>query len=135
MRDFRQRVGLVHELRQLRRSEELTDRRHHRLGVDQVVRHRRRHFLIHRHFFLDRALHADQADTELVLEEFADRADAAVAEVIDVVDVRGVLAQLQQVADHFVEVLRMQDALVERRRQLELGVEFQAADPREIILL
>ena len=37
--DFRQRIGLVHELRQLRRAEELAHRGRHRLGVDQVVRH------------------------------------------------------------------------------------------------
>ena len=135
VRHFGQRVGLVHELRQLRRPEELANRRHHRLRVDQVVRHGRGHFLVDRHLFLDRALHADQADAELVLEELADGTDAAVAQVIDVVDVRGVLAQLQQVADHLVEVLRVQDALVERRRQLELGVELEAADPREVVLL
>ena len=46
VRDLRQRVGLIHELRELRRSEEFADRSHHRLGVDQVVRHGRRHFLV-----------------------------------------------------------------------------------------
>src|SRR5256885_10669987 len=39
VRDLGQRVGLVHELRQLRGAEELLDRRRDRLGVDQVVRH------------------------------------------------------------------------------------------------
>ena len=99
VRDLRQRVGLVHELRQLRRSEELADRGHHRLGVHQVVRHRRRHFLVHAHLFLDGAFHADQADAELVLQQLAYRAHAAVAEVIDVVHRADVLAQLQQVLD------------------------------------
>ena len=108
VRDLGERVGLVHELRQLRRAEELADRGHHRLGVDQVVRHRRRHFLIHAHLFLDGALHADQADAELVLHQLADRADAAVAEMIDVIDQADVLAQLEQVADGRVEVLGRQ---------------------------
>ena len=36
---FRQRVLLVHELRQLRGAEEFAHRGRHRLGVDQVVRH------------------------------------------------------------------------------------------------
>ena len=39
MGDLGQRVGLVHELRQLRRAEELTHRSSSRLGVDQVGRH------------------------------------------------------------------------------------------------
>ena len=130
----RQRVGLVHELRQLRRPEELANRGHDRLRVDQVVRHRRRHFLVDRHLLLDGALHPDQADAEL-LEELAHGADAAVAQVIDVVDVGRVAAQLEQIADHFVEVLRVQDLLVERRLEPELGVQLQPADPREVALL
>ena len=35
------------------------------------------------HSLLDRLLHSDEANAELVLEELADRADPAVAEVID----------------------------------------------------
>src|SRR5437867_9099409 len=81
--DFAERVGLVHELAELRRTEELADRGHHRLGVHQVVRHSRGHFLIHAHLFLDGTLHADQADAELVFEQLANRANAAVAEMID----------------------------------------------------
>ncbi len=111
VRDFRQRVGLVHELRQLRRPEELANRGHDRLRVDQVVRHGGRHFLVDRHLFLDRALHADQADAELVLHQLADRANAAVAEVIDVVHAANALAQLQQVADGGVEIVRIERAL------------------------
>ena len=85
MGDLGERIRLIHELRKLAGSEEFADRRHYRLGVHQVVRHGRRHFLVDRHLFFDGALHADQADAELVLEQFAHRADAAVAEVIDVV--------------------------------------------------
>ena len=90
--DLRQRIGLIHELRQLRAAEEFTDRRHHRLGVDQIVRHRRRHVRIDAHLFLDGALHADQPDAELVLHQLADRAHTAVAEMIDVIHIANVLA-------------------------------------------
>ena len=135
VRDLGERVGLVHELRQLRRPEELANRGHDRLRVDQVVRHGGRHFLVDRHLLLDRALHADQADAELVLEELADRPHAAVAEVIDVVDVGRVAPQLELVLDDLVEVLRVQDLLVERRVQLQLGVQLQPADAREVVLL
>ena len=39
--DFGERVGLVHELAELRRAEELAHRRRRRLGVDQILRHHR----------------------------------------------------------------------------------------------
>ena len=87
VRDFGQRVRLVHELRQLAGPEELLDHRRDRLGVDQVVRHQRLD-LLEAHALLDRALHADETDAVLVLEQLAHRADAAVAEVVDVVDRR-----------------------------------------------
>src|SRR5713101_5025929 len=62
VRDFAEWIGLVHELAELRAAEKFTDSRHHRLGVDQVVRHGRGHFLVHALLFLEGALHADQAD-------------------------------------------------------------------------
>ncbi len=145
VRDLGERIGLIHELRKLARSEEFADRGHNGLRVHQVVRHGRRHFLVDRHLFLDRALHAHEADAELVFEQFADRADAAVAEVIDVIDHADALAQLQQVADRVVEIFRMQDArivvravglLADRRlgRIVDLDRELHAADAREIVL-
>src|SRR6185503_4054218 len=52
VRQTRERVVLVHELRQLRRAEELLDRRHHGADVDQGLRRDRldvlrRHALAH----------------------------------------------------------------------------------------
>ena len=49
-----------------------------------------------RHAFLDRALHAQQADAELVLHQLADRTHAAVAEIVDVVDFAAAVAQIGQ---------------------------------------
>ena len=94
-----QRVGLVHELRQLAGAEELLDRRRNRLGVDQVVRHQVVRFGLAQ-ALLDGALDAHQAGAELVLRQFAHRAHAAVAEVVDVVDLAAAVAQLDQDADH-----------------------------------
>ncbi len=84
VREFRKRVRLVHELRELRGPEELFDRRDDRTDVDQRLR-RDRFDVLHRHALAHDALEAQQADAELVLQQFADRTDAAVAEVIDVV--------------------------------------------------
>src|SRR6266849_4557408 len=133
VRDFAQGVGLVHELAELRTSEEFADRRHNRLGVDQIVRHGRGHFLVHAHLFLDGAFHADQADAELVFQQLADRAHAAVPEVVDVVHHADILAQLQQVLNGRNEVRRIQRAIVQRRVQAHLDVELQAAHAAEIV--
>src|SRR5882757_2536309 len=132
--NFAERVGLVHELAQLRAPEEFADGRHDRLGVNQVVRHGRGHFLVHAHLFLDGAFHADQADAELIFEKFADRADAAVAKMIDVVDHADVLAQLEEILDGRDKVGGVQGAIVERCIQPHLDVELQAADAAEIVL-
>src|SRR5258706_1480530 len=65
--DFAERIGLIHELRQLRAAEKFANRGHNRLGVDQIVRHGGGHFLVHPHFFLKTALHADETKEEMVL--------------------------------------------------------------------
>ena len=103
MRHFRQRVVLVHELRQLAGAEELLHRRRHRLGVD--------HFLRHQAFglglgqaLLDRALDANQADAERVFGHLADAAHAAVTEVVDVVDDAVAVADLDQRLQHVDDV-------------------------------
>ena len=72
---------------------------HDRLGVDEVVGHGRGHLLVDAHLFLDGALHADEADAELVLQQLAHAAHAAVAQVVDVVHLRRVAAQLEQERD------------------------------------
>ena len=135
VRHLGERVGLVHELRQLRAAEELLDRRDDGLGVDEVVRHRRVDVLVHGHLFLDGALHADEADAELVLQQLAYRAHAAVAEVVDVVDAADVPVQAQQVFDDAVEVVRGERLLVDRHVGVELDVELEAADAREVVAL
>ena len=89
----RERVVLVHELRQLRRSEELLDRGDDGAHVDQGLR-RDRLDVLRGHALADDALHARQTGADLVLDELADRADATVAEVVDVVDVETDLGRL-----------------------------------------
>ena len=84
VRQLGERVRLIHELAQLAAAEELLHRRHDRADVDQRAR-RRLVGVGDRHPLLDDALHAQQADAELVLDELAVGADAPVAEVVDVV--------------------------------------------------
>ena len=113
VRDLRQRIRLIHELRELRGPEELLDDRRHRLVVDQLLRHQRLDVL-QAHALLDGALHADQTDAVLILDQLADRAHAPVAEMVDVVDLAVAVLELDQVAHHLEDVLAAQRALVER---------------------
>ena len=141
VRDLGERVGLVHELRELRAAEVLLDHRADRLGVDEVVRHERVDLLRHAHALLDGALHADQTDAVLVLHQLADRAHAAVAEVVDVVDRAAAVLELDQVPDRLEDVLRREHGLVERRLlvvgqvAVELVVQLEAADRRQVVAL
>ena len=132
-----ERIRLFHELRELGGAEELAHGGGHRLRVDQVPRHRGRHFLIHVHLFANRPLHPDEAQAELVLEKFADRPDAAVAEVVDVVRPIAALAagEAQEVVQNENEVLFREDGPVGIHLALELGRQLAAPDPGEVVLL
>ena len=116
VRQLGQRVRLVHELRELRAAEELLHRRDDRADVDQRAR-RRLVRVDDRHALAHDALHAQQADAELVLDQLADGAHAAVAQVVDVVRVADAVVELDLRADDRLEVARLQDAdlLVGRR--------------------
>ena len=137
VREPRERVRLVHELRQLRGAEELLDRRDHRPDVDERLR-RDRLDVLGRHALAHDALHAAEADAQLVLDELADRAHPAVAEVVDVVgEVAGVaVVQLHEVGDRREDV-----GLGEREvaaATLDVGVgdlEVEALQPEERVLL
>ena len=79
------------------------------------MRHRCRHFLVHRHLFFDGALHTNQSDPELVLKQLAHRAHAPVAQVIDIVHRTDAPAQPQQIQNRIDEVFMVKRALIERR--------------------
>ena len=83
--DLGQRVDLVHELRQLGRSEELPDDADERRRVQEVAGRDER-LVLDGHAVADHAGHLRQADADLVLEQLAHAADAAVAEMVDVVE-------------------------------------------------
>ena len=86
VREPGERVGLVHELRQLRGAEELLQRRDHGPDVDDRLR-RDRVGVLGGEALADDALHPVEADPEGVLDQLADRAQAAVAEVLVLVEV------------------------------------------------
>jgi hypothetical protein len=81
----RERVVLVHELRQLAGAEELLDGGDDGPDVDQGLR-RDGLDVLRGHALADDALHAGQAGADLVLDQLAHVAQTAVAEVVDVID-------------------------------------------------
>ena len=107
--DLGQRVGLVHELRQLRRTEELAHRGGRGLGVDQVVRHHGVD-VDRAHPLADRPLHAQKADAILIFHQFADRTHAAVAQVVDVVDFALAVLEIKEDAEDREDVVLAQHA-------------------------
>ena len=118
VRQTGERVGLVHELRQLRGAEELLDGGDDRPDVDQGLR-RDGLDVLSGHPLADDALHAGQPDPDLVLDQLADRAQAAVAEVVDVVGLVALFAGVQadQVLDGADDVVLGERAGVDRRRR------------------
>ena len=108
MRDFRQRVGLVHELAQLIRSKERVDHRTQCFGVDQI--NRREHFVVaHIHALPDGTGHASKPYAKLVGQLLTHRAHTTVGQVVNIVHFRLGVDQLNQVANNGDDVFFGQD--------------------------
>ena len=105
VRQLGERIRLIHELRQLRRSEERLNDRRNRTRIHEIVERDLFRIGVDRHALLHQARHAAQADRELVRDQLTDRTNAAVAEVVDVVDVAAAFMQLDEVADDLDESL------------------------------
>ena len=84
VRQLRERIDLVHEVRQLAAAKEIFDHRAHRLRIYQALR-RELVFFLEVHALAHGALHAHETDAHLVCKQLAHRAHAAVTQVIDVV--------------------------------------------------
>ena len=93
-----QRVVLIHELGQRRGTEELLDGRSHRADVDQSLR-RNNVQILNGHALADNALHAGEADAELVLQQLAHAAQTAVAQMVDIVNRADAVTKVEQIAD------------------------------------
>ena len=107
-----QRVGLVHELRELAGPEELLYRRYHRPDVDQGLRGYRV-YVLGGHTFPDHPLHAGKPYPNLVLYQLTNGPHPAVPEVVDVIDVPALpLVDVHDVADRLQDVLPGEDGHV-----------------------
>ena len=86
-----------------------------------------------RHALLDGALHAQQADAELVFHQLAHRTHAAIAEIVDVVDFAAAVAQFRQRLEDGENVFLAQHAHRVGRVQAHAHVHLDAADRRQVI--
>ena len=98
VRQLSQRVVLVHELRKRRGTEELLDGSSYRADVDQGLR-RNNVEVLNGHALADNALHAGEADAELVLQQLAYAAQTAVAQMVDIVNRADAVTEVEQIAD------------------------------------
>ena len=134
MRNFGQRVDLIHELRELRRPEERVDHRRQRLGIDQIDRSE--HLVVtYVHALADRTRHAHEAHRELVRQLLAHGADTAVRQVVDIVDVGLRVDQLDQVFDDGDDVLSRQRADSGVDIQIQLLVDAVTAYVAQVVTL
>jgi hypothetical protein len=156
VREPGERVRLVHELRELRRAEELLQRRHDRADVDDRLRRDRVHVL-RGHPLADDALHPVEPDAEGLLDQLANCAQPAVAEVLVLVELAADLVarehdrvggevlglgvdaehvgQLDQLLDEREDVLRRQHAHVVGDVHAEPLVQLVPADLRQVVAL
>ena len=98
VRQFCQRVVLIHKLRQRRGAEELFDDCRDRSDVDEALR-RDDAEILHGHALTDDAFEAGEADAELILQQFAHAAQTAVAQMVNVVLRACALHHAAQVVD------------------------------------
>ena len=136
VRQFRERIRLIHELRQLRATEEIADDRAERLGIDQLLR---RHAVDvdveQRHALFHETLGASETDAALVGQQFAHGADAAAAKMIDVVERAFATAQIDQILDRGDKIFVGQDALAKIDVDPELLIDLVATDSAKIVFL
>ncbi len=98
--------------------------------------HHRFHFLDD-HTLFDRALHTNQTNTVLILQELTNGTNTTVTEVVDIVCFVAVftVTQIDQVTDNFHQVDRCQDCFGEWRFEIKLVVQFESTNVGEVVAL
>src|SRR3954452_6126154 len=133
---LRERVGLIHELRELRAAKEIADDRAERFRVDQLLgRHAIDVDVEQRHALFHETLRPRQADAALVGQQFAHCPDAAATEMIDIIQRAFAAAQVDQIFDRANKILVRNDALTEIDVDPEFLVDLVTTDSTEIVFL
>ena len=134
VRDFRQRVGLVHELGQSIRAEERIDDRRNRLGINQI--NRREHLIVaDLHTLTDSTRHTCQTNGELIGQLLAHRAHTTVAQVVNIIDNCLGVDKFNQILDNLNDIFLRKHADTHVCRQIQLLVDSVTAYIAQIISL
>ena len=104
MSDLRQRIILVHKLRQLAGTKELLHRRRDWLGINEVLRHEA-FALSHRETLFNSTLYPNETDSELILSHFANRSNAAVTQMINIIHHAFTISNADQRAHHIDDIV------------------------------
>ncbi len=134
--EARKGVGLIHELRQLRRAKELFDSCHNGANVDERLR-RDVIGILGCHALAHHALHTAHTDAELVLQQLAHGTHATIAKVVDVVHFLGGIAvtQSQQVTKGSHDILWGEHVDAFSHVKIELLVDLVAAYASQVVAL
>ena len=97
-------VSLVHELRKLRRSEELADNGCNGSDVDKSLGSKLL-IIMSGHSLADDLFHTGEADSDLVLKLFAYGTDTTVAEMVDIVGGSNIVSEVKQIVDGCKNIL------------------------------
>ena len=108
VRDFGQRVGLVHKLRQLAGTEKFLNGSRNGFSINQVSRHQTFAFGLIQTLFHG-TFHACQTCTELVFHQFANGTHATVAQMVNIVHFAMAVAQLHQRSNRHHDVFHAQN--------------------------
>ena len=132
--NLRERVLLVHELRERIGTEIGVDDTGNRFGVDKVGR-RKDLGITHVHTLADGARHTCETDTELVVELFAYGTYTTVGEVVDIIDFGIGVDELHQVFDNLNHVLLGERARLHRNGHIEFAVDAVASHFAKVVSL
>ncbi len=132
VRDLRQRVVLVHKLRQLAGTKELFHCCGDRLGVDHILRHQGIQ-IAQRQTLFHRTLYTYQANAELVFRHFANGTDTTVAEVVDIVHFAFTVTDIDELLHHFDDVFFAQDTGTFDRVTQQRTVELHTTNRGQIV--
>jgi len=132
VRQFVQRVHLLHELGQLAATKELAHHGHHRADVDQ--RYRRDLLRIaDAHALAHDALHAQKPDAQLVLQQLPHGLDAAIAQMVDVIRIFHAVIHADDMLDDVHDVPLRKRAPLDLRLAANAPVQLVPPDPAQVV--
>ncbi len=132
VRQLGQRVGLIHKLRKLTTTEELTSGSDHWANVNQ--RHRCHLFRItNRHTLAHDTLHAQQSHSYLILDQLTDCLDPPVTQVVDIIRLINAIVDHYHVGYDFHQILFSKSTLINGHIKFQAAVQLVASYSAQII--